>query len=175
MSGDKAPSFWLFSNKPEGAYGGNVWDMGTILKREQYSLKQTEPNRKHVKPGDTVYMRIYGQSFIGKFVIGAEWKALPASKQKWPRVVARTFQMKDVKLWSRPVPQNLIIGDLSTKNHRRRVVRLMPHDARMIETAQRVYTRLGFGGADGQRALLALAASAGETGRNNAGTVLYGN
>lgn len=55
--------------------------------------------------------------------------------------------MKDTVIWSRPLPQSLIIRDLSNQNYRRRIVRITGNDAMMIETAQLVYTRLGFGDA----------------------------
>lgn len=147
MSKQRRPNHWIFSNKVDGAYDGNIWDMSTILKTQKYSIKEAESNRKHVEPGDIVYLRVYGQSFTGRFVVGARWSKAPKSQQKWD-VCVGTFLMKDVQIWTRPLPQALVMNDLSNKNHRRRIVRITQEDGVMIETAQRVYARLGFGDAD---------------------------
>jgi len=144
---EQGPNYWIFSNRPEGAYGDTVWDLATILKTKRYSIKKRESNRARVKPGDIVYMRIYGRAFTGKFRIAGEWKPLPEKQQKWS-AVAGLFPMQDIELWPRPVPQNLVIRDLSNQNHRRRIIKITREDGIMIETAQRVYARLGFGDAD---------------------------
>jgi len=154
MNEEKLPNYWIFSNKPEGAYKNNIWDLSTILRKKQYSIKKRENNRPKVKPGDIVYLRIYGKYYHGRFVVGGEWKELPSSKQKWQNAVVGIFPMKDVELWSRPLPQSLVIRDLSNQNYRRRIVGISRDDAIMIETAQRVYARLGFGGADGEIVIL---------------------
>lgn len=154
MSKEKLPNYWVFSNKPEGYNKDNIWDMSTILRTNQYSYKKREGNRAHVKPGDIVYMRVYGQSYIGRFVIDREWIAAPEDKQEWDKTVVGTFAMRDVEIWSRPLPQNLVIRDLSNQNIQSRIVRITHDDATMIETAKRVYERLGFGGADGQIVIL---------------------
>lgn len=147
MPGKREPNYWLFSNKPSGAYGGNIWDMENIFKTKRYSIKESENNRRSIKPGDVVYMRIYGHAFIGRFIVGGEWERAPEKEQQWKTPVG-TFPMQDLKQWTRPVPQVLIMKDLSNQNFRRRIVRLNEQDGIMIETAQRVYTRLGFGDAD---------------------------
>lgn len=56
MSKSDSPHHGVFSNKPEGAYYGNVWDMATVLKRRAYTIKETESNRKSVEPGDAVFI-----------------------------------------------------------------------------------------------------------------------
>ena len=127
--------------------------MATVLKPLAYTIKELESNRKSVRPGDVVYMRIYGRSFVGRFVIGGPWKPLPSRQQKW-KVTAGAFPMSDVELWTRPIPQNLILPDLSNQNHRRRIVRITHDDSVIIETARRVYRRLGFGDADGSFVIL---------------------
>jgi len=144
---DRKLSYWIFSNKPEGAYDNSVWDQTSIVKTGMYTIKEKEPNRKHVHRGDIVYMRIYNQHYIGKFTVGGEWTLLPESQQEWEDIAGQ-FPMKDVVTWSRPLPQSLIIRDLSNQNHRGRIVSITRDDTIMIEAAQRVYTRLGFGGAD---------------------------
>ena len=141
------PNYWIFSNKHEGAYDGNVWDQATILKTKRYSIRKTENNRSRVSPGDIVYTRIYGHAFTGRFVVGDEWKELPKKQQKWKDTTG-VFPMSEIMMWSRPLPQNLVIRDLSNQNYRRRIVRIDHDDSIMIEAAQRVYTRLGFGDAD---------------------------
>jgi RecB family endonuclease NucS len=62
--------------------------------------------------------------------------------------------MTDMIIWSRPLPQGLIIRDLSNQNHRHRIARINHEDAIMLETAQQVYARLGFGNADGEFVIL---------------------
>lgn len=152
-SKERSVNYWQFANKREGFYKENFWDMSTILKTKEYSIKESEANRKRVKLGDVVYMRIYSGCYIGRFVIGGSWKSLPAGKQKYKHK-SGTFTMKDILIWSRPVPQNLIIGDLSNQNHRHRIVSLTHDDAVKIETTQKIYERLGFGGADGEIVIL---------------------
>ena len=144
---DRQPNYWIFSNKPEGAYDNSVWDQATILKAKGYSIKETEANRSHVQAGDIVYMRIYNQAYTGKFTVGGNWKPIPGSKKRWDETVG-LFQMDAVESWTRPLPQSLIIRDLSNQNYRRRIISITRDDAMMIETAQRVYARLGFGNAD---------------------------
>lgn len=153
MSEQPAQSFWVFSNKPAGAYGGNLWDMEKILKSQRYAIKESENNRRHVKPGDAVYFRSYGHAFIGRCVIAGAWKKTPKSQQKW-QVVAGTFPITEIEIWSRPLPQALVMRDLSNQNYRRRIVKITREDGLMIETAQRVYARLGFGDADDNILLL---------------------
>ena len=147
MNKDTTAASWIFSNHHQGAYEESVWDMVTILKTNQYSIKEPENNRTRVKPGDLVYMRIYGQAFIGRFTVGGHWNAIPAQDQKYKSKVG-TFPMKDVHIWSRPLPQVLVMKDLSNQNHRRRIIAITPEDSIVIETAQRIYARLGFGDAD---------------------------
>ena len=90
--------------------------MSTILRKKQYSIKKNENNRSKVKPGDVVYLRIYGDCYQGRFIVGGEWKALPQSKQKWQNTVVGVFPMKDIVLWSRTLPQSLIMSALSNQN-----------------------------------------------------------
>ena len=147
------PKCWIFSNKYEGYYDDSIWDMSTTLHTALYSIRENERNRRHVKPGDCVYMRIYNDCFIGKFTIAGNWKSLPTKEQKWDCVTGQ-FPIQDVILWDRPVPQTLILPDLSNHDYRSRIVSATNEDGIMIETAQRVYSRLGFGSADGEFVIL---------------------
>ena len=126
--------------------------MSAILRTGRYSIKEAERNRSHVKPGDTIYMRIYGRSYLGYFTAGP-WQPVEGTDQpvgkRWGY-----FPMDDTRCWSRPVPQVLVIRDLSNQNTRARIVTATRADGIQIETAQRVYERLGFGGADGQIVVL---------------------
>jgi hypothetical protein len=153
MSKTASPNYWVFSNKPEGFYG-SVWDQRAILDSGKYTIKETEPNRKGVRPGDVAYMRIYGQHYRGKFTIAGKWAPLDPAEQKWEGKVAGQFPMKDVVVWQRPLPQSLVIHDLSSKSVRPRIAKITAEDGAMIETAQRVYARLGFGDADGKIIIL---------------------
>jgi len=144
----KKPDYWIFSNYPAGKYGDSDWDMSTILKRKRYYFSEKERNRGYVKPGDIAYMRIYGESYIGYFTIG-KWIPDPDSFKKH-EVSAGSFEMKDPILWQRPLPQELVIRDLSTKDIRSRIARTSFEDALTLNAAHKVYERLGFGSADGQ-------------------------
>lgn len=153
MNIEVKPKYWIFSNKPEGFYQNNLWDLATNLRSCKYTIKEHEMNRKRVMPGDIVYLRIYGRSIIGKFVVDDPWKPLPKKQQLW-KVIAGNFRMKDLVLWKSPLPQNIILGFLSNQNHRHRIVGITEEDSIRIETAQRVYERLGFGGTDKEIVIL---------------------
>ncbi len=140
-------AYWIFSNKQDGTYAGNVWDMAKIRDSGRYSIRESEKNRKRVNIGDTVYMRIYGRSIIGKFVVGSEWEKAPKEEQKWKNVLGY-FQMTEIEWWSRTLPQVLILNDLSVKDFRSRITAMTKEDSIMVEVAHRVYARLGFGEAD---------------------------
>ena len=136
MTKPASPQHWVFSNNPEGYYKGNVWDMATVLSRRAYTIKQPEPNQRHIRPGDIVYMRIYGGVFIGRFVVGGHWNPLPSREQKW-EATAGAFPMSEVELWPRPVPQDLILHRLSNQNRRARIIRISRNDADIIETVRK--------------------------------------
>jgi len=143
------PNYWVFSNHAPGKYEDTIWDMDAILQTRRYSLSRSEGNCKKVRPGDIIYMRIYGDAFIGTFIIGGEWEQAPDNPQGHG-----TFPMGDVELWDRPLPQALVLGELSNKNHRRRIASITRDDAVWIEAAQRTYSKLGFGSADGETVVL---------------------
>lgn len=149
-----ASKTWLFANKPEGSYKSSVWDMSTILKTNNYSIKQSEKNRAKVGPGDVVYMRIYGEGFIGRFAIGGEWRALNKREQKWKGSIVGVFPMTDVEIWSHCVPQSLVFCDLSNQNHRLRIARATANDVSLIECARKICGRLSMGGVDGEVVVL---------------------
>ncbi|MEI8196051.1 MAG: hypothetical protein WCI73_09095 [Phycisphaerae bacterium] len=150
MTKPESPSFWVFSNKEAGAYGDSIWDMATILKTKQYSLKLNEANRAKVRPDDLVFLRIYGQGYMGQFVAG-EWTTATG---KGADGNVGTFAMKKITLWKRALPHGLVFSDLSKQDIRSRIVTLTHEDATKILTAQRVYERLGFGSADGEVVIL---------------------
>ncbi len=146
-------NYWIFSNKPEGTYPDDDWDMSTILQRKAYYLNEKERNRASVVSGDIVYLRIFGESYIGRFTIGGAWEPDLRWKEKHSHKTG-AFPMKNIDLWKRPLPQGLIIRDLSNQDIRSRVIRITLEDSVRIETAKKVYERLGFGGADGEIVIL---------------------
>lgn len=150
MSDATEHNYWVFSNKAEGTYGDTMWDMREILRTNRYSLDRSERNRARIRPGDAVYMRVYGESFIGRFTVDGEWERHPEASEENHGF----FPMRDVDLWSRSLPQTLILRDLSNGDVRSRVVSITRDDGIRIETAQAVYERLGFGGADGDVVVL---------------------
>lgn len=153
MSPDRQPNYWVFSNKHSGFYKNNIWDMATIFKTNKYSIKEKEFNRHQVKAGDVIYMRIYNQSYIGRFSVGRDWKVAPQKQQIWKGVLG-FYSMKKLEIWSRPVPQNLVFGELSNHNYRHRIAKITKEDAIKIETIHRVYEKLGFGNAEGEILIL---------------------
>ena len=153
QSEERNMNYWIFSNKPAGTYPDEDWDMSTILQRKAYYLNEKERNRASVEPEDVVYLRIFGESYIGRFMIGGTWVPDLKWKEKHSQKTG-AFPMKNIDLWKRPLPQWLIIRDLSNQDIRSRVIRITSEDGMKIETAQKVYQRLGYGGADGEIVIL---------------------
>lgn len=145
-------NFWVFANKPAGEHSDTDWDMNQILATQQYYHATGEPNRKKVMQGDLAIMRIYGQSYIGTFEVGA-WTDDPDAVTKHG-VACGSFEMLEVNRWRRSLPQGLVIRDLSSGDIRSRIVKVTRDDAQLIKVAQRTYERLGFGGADGEIVVL---------------------
>ena len=78
-----------------------------------------------------------------------QWEEDPESeiKHKHP---CGGFAIDNLELWPRPIPQSLIIRDLSNQDIRSRIVKITRDDAISIEATRRAYERLGFGSADGE-------------------------
>jgi len=149
----KDRNYWIISNKPQGYYDNNDWDMSTIFRTKYYTIREKENNRKYIKPGDIVYLRIFGSSFIGKFIIRRSWEKWPKRKQKYKSVIG-AFKMKDVQIWKRSIPQDLIIREISNQSYRPRIIKISQEDSVVIETVKRVFEKLGFGEADGECIIL---------------------
>ena len=148
------PNYWVFSNKPAGTYGNSFWDHATTLKTKRYYFAEKERNLKKVQAGDVVVVRAFGDAYHGRFNVddwhgGEVWKS---SDGKDLRI--GFFDVKNLVSWKRPIPQALILRDLSNGDVRSRIIRITAEDVLKIETAQRVYERLGYGSADGQVVLL---------------------
>lgn len=144
--------YWIFANKYSGHYGDSDWDMNSILEKQRYYLKKGERNRAYVSEGDIAYLRIYGDAYIGWFEVG-EWENDPDASQKHGQECG-SFEMKNLNLWQRRLPQGLIIRDLSNQDHRSRIVSITKDDAIRLDASQKTYERLGFGGADGEIIIL---------------------
>ena len=153
MSEHTEVSYWIFSNKPADFYGDSDFDMAAILERGQYYFKVSEKNRTHIRPGDVIYMRCIGESYLGRFVIGGAWVPDADGERKHSKATGY-FPMAKVVIWTRPLPQWLVIRDITNQNLRARIIRITRDDSIRIETAQDIYARLGFGGADGQILIL---------------------
>ncbi|MEN6545957.1 MAG: hypothetical protein ABFE07_07955 [Armatimonadia bacterium] len=134
-----ATRFWVFADKPEGTYGHRIWDMSWIIPNRRYTLKKSERQRSQVRVGDVVYMRIYGQAYIGRFVVGGHWQPCPELdvNELAPDNPPGTFAMRDVVLWSPPVRQDLVLHHLSNGNLRARVIEITREDGLLIEAVQR--------------------------------------
>ncbi len=145
--------YWVFSNRSSGYYGNSDWDMSAILDRSQYYLQESERNRAYVRSGDVVAMRIYGESYVGTFRVSDDWKPdLEAEKKH--ECKAGHFPMDEVFLFPSPVPQGLIMRDLTNGDVRSRIVRIEESDIVRIDTAAKIYERLGFGSSDREIILL---------------------
>jgi len=142
--GDTARKFWVFSNKAPGTYHGNVWDMATTLKTCKYYLKKKEGNCRKVGAGDVGYIREYGKGYLGRFEVARPWDPDPDVSKQFG-VDSGFLVAAKLDVWRRPLPQNLIVPDLSKHDRRHRLVSITEKDAVMIETAHRVYNRLSFG------------------------------
>jgi hypothetical protein len=151
--GDTAAKFWVFSNRARGTYHGNVWDMATTLRSRKYYLKKNAGNCRKVRAGDVGYIREYGKGYLGRFEVATPWEPDPDVSKQFG-VDSGFLVVANLDVWRRPLPQNLIIPDLSKHDRRGRLVSLTEKDAEMIETAQRLYNRLSFGPADGEIVLL---------------------
>src|SRR2546422_5822045 len=132
------PNYWVFSNKPAGSYG-NLWDLEATLKTKRYYFREDERNRRKVKPGDVVILRIFGLGYIGTFLVGEWHQADDWNTSDGRKVRVGYFEMKKVDLWKRELPQPLILRELSTKDFRNRLVRVTAEDVIKIDTARRLY------------------------------------
>ncbi len=145
------PKYWVFSNKPAGSRAlRTIWDHETTLKTKRYYFKENERSRRKVKAGDTAILRTFGVGYIGRFEVGEwrpaeDWKTSDGHRQK-----VGFFEMKRVDLWKRELPQQLILRELSGRDVRSRLIGITAEDALKIETARRLYERLGFASADGE-------------------------
>lgn len=128
-----ASNYWVFANKPEGTYRGKIWDMYWILNNRRFPLEKDVHGYSRLKVGDVVYIRIYGQSYIGRFVVG-EWQACPEIEPTLEGV--GTYEMVDFDLWPRPVPQERVLGSLSNRDVRSRLIKITRDDALLIEAAR---------------------------------------
>lgn len=156
-------SYWAFANYGAGTYEDSDWDMTTILANRRYYFKRDERNRSNVGVGDTAYLRIYGEAYIGRFRPGQRVDDPDAERKHG--LPCGGFEMHELELWRRPVPQSLVLRDLSNQDVRSRIVSIQRDDAVAIEATRRTYERLGFGSADGE--ILVLESGIGEAIKPN--------
>src|SRR5689334_19051793 len=97
--------------------------MKTIIQKKAYYLAEKERNRSNVETGDIAYLRIFGESYIGRFTIGGAWVPDPSGQEKHG-LKTGGFPMKDIVIWKRPLLQWLIIRELSNQDVRSRLVRV---------------------------------------------------
>jgi hypothetical protein len=148
------PNYWVFSNKPAGTYGGNIWDHGTTLKSKRYYFREDEKSRRRVKAGDIAILRTFGHGYVGQFEVGdwhggEEWKGKDGRRH-----VIGYYDVKKMVAWKRELPQALILKELSNRDVRSRLIPITGEDALKIDTGRRLYERLGYGSADGDVVLL---------------------
>ena len=146
--------FWIFSNKPSGHYGDDFWDMEAILNKKRYSFRKSERNLKHIQKGDHVYIRIFGDSLIGHFVIGGPWKQLQPKNQRNQENDFGTFPMIKLNIWNTKLQFDLIQPELSNQDQRSRILRLREDDSIKIETARNILHKLKLGVGDEETIIL---------------------
>jgi len=139
MKSESELNCWIFSSKDYDYYGPCDWDLETIVKRKQYYLKHKEKCCTKIKPGDMVFLRIFGKYYIGTFNIGGPWIADKDWKAKGYEQESGAFPMVNLEIWERPLPQNLVIRELSNHNMRSRVIRINSEDTNRIVNAHRLY------------------------------------
>ena len=145
-------AYWVFSNAPEGRYDGNHWDQRTIIRTKRYYLRENQANRRHVRSGDVGVLRVFGEGYAGRFLVG-DWHIDSRASKKY-EVSCGYFDIRQLQRWKRTLPHYLVHDQISNKNVRGRLLRITRDDFLRIETAQGVYARLGYGPADGQIILL---------------------
>ena len=139
---------WIFSNWGVGTYGDDDWDTSTILSKQRYYLKASEPNRSKVAVGDVVVLREYGHGLWGTAEIIGPWEQDPESQDKHSKE-AGWFPIDRIDKWDVVLPHDLVKEDLSNQNHRMRVAKATDQDLLVIKLARRLYSRLGYGSNDG--------------------------
>ncbi|MGI9229504.1 MAG: endonuclease NucS domain-containing protein, partial [Gammaproteobacteria bacterium] len=147
-------NYWCFSNRKKGYYEGE-WDISTILEKKQYYLNSSESNLSHVKKGDQILLREYGlgSGFWGTCEISDKWHPDPRAKKKYDKD-AGWFPISEINKWDTTLPYELIRTELSSRDHRSRIVRLEESDFDNIKIALTVYQKLGYGPTVGKFFLL---------------------
>ena len=153
MAEKETKRYWIFSNNKSGYYGDSDWDMSTIIRTNHYYLKEKERNRTYIRSGHIVFMRNYGEGYIGKFEINGDWVEDGESFEKYQEH-AGYFPMTNMETWSRTLPQELIARELSNHDVRSRIVSITETDNTIIDTAHKIYEKLGYGNADGEIIIL---------------------
>ena len=93
-----------------------------------------------------VVLRLFEEGFKGKFEVTSHWEADESMKEDnmgW-------IGIDSIKLWKPPLPRNLIVGQLSSKQYRHAVIKITEKDFVLIEACQKLYKKLGFGSMGGK-------------------------
>lgn len=146
-------NYWCFSNHGRGYYNDSDWDITTITKSKQYYFSQSERNRGHVSTGDLVLLREYGTGFHGTCKITDEWVEDKEAADKH-KIKAGWFPIDEIEHWDVFLPYEVIRSELSTQDHRSRIIRLNASDFSSVALAHKVYKNLGYGSTDGDFFLL---------------------
>jgi len=142
-------SFWVFSNMPVGEYGGSFWDTGKILKTKRWYFKEENPNALTIRKGDIAVARIYKQNYIAHFRCGSAWIQDKAEGRHIGYI-----KMEKVERFLPPLPQWLIIDELTNKNVRNKIIHITETDYNRIHWAQALYKKMGGQGSSEENVIL---------------------
>lgn len=123
-------NYWIFSNKPANFYHGSKWDTSSILKSKRWYFRNDDPNARNIRKGDKVVARIYGSEYFVRFSIGSSLKPDPTDK------AVGFFEMADVVFFEPAVPQYLLLGKLSNRNVRNKIIEITKEDSDRIVAIQ---------------------------------------
>ena len=147
-SSDKNQHYWVFSNNREGYYDNSDWDMATIIRTGKYYFQLSEKNRAEVRSGDIIILRTYGEGYWGECEIAGGWVPDPEGEAKH-KIKTGWFPIKKIERWKTVLPFEIVISELSNKNHRLRIARATEEDKKKLDIASRIYWNLGYGQSDG--------------------------
>lgn len=145
MGKERQQNYWIFSNDWMRGADDDMWGLTPVLKHKRYMFDFTERNRRHVEVGDTVYMRIYGQSVIGSFVVGSPWESSGTYSYEGKEIKYGYFPMINIDLWKTKVPFGYVQPQLSNQDQRSRIIRLNHDDAVAIDTTRSLLHLLKMG------------------------------
>lgn len=137
-------NYWIFSNHRAGEYEDSIWDTSRILETRRWYFRQNNPNATAVRKGDWVIARIYGVDYFAKFRCRSAFTIDTKHGSRSHKV--GYIKIEQLDGFDPPLPQGLVIDEISNKNVRNKIIRVNKADFDRIELARRVYKRMGGSG-----------------------------